>query len=212
MKKLILLIILLNSYQLLYSQNFEGEIIFKIRHELSDTTLGSYEQLPQKMTYLISGDHSRLDQSTRIGIQSLVSDTLTKKSNLLFDLMDQKIGISINYEQTDSNEVRKYSYIDEEKIICGITCKKAILNSYNHKTEEAHTSVIYYTNEIRSSYSNIFKDLKGFALEYQLTTNDLKSSYSAKEINHKPIDPKNFAITKNTKIFTMEEFQSLLKK
>ena len=78
-----------------YGQGFEGVITYEIKHEYLDSSLEN-KLMPSKMDFYISGEMARVDQHTRIGIQSTLIDTLTKKHMLLIQLMDKKFGIVIN--------------------------------------------------------------------------------------------------------------------
>lgn len=183
-----------------YGQGFEGVITYEINHDYLDSSFEN-KLMPSKMDFYISGEMARVDQHTRIGIQSTLIDTITKKHMLLIQLMDKKFGIVI---KEDSNEIEKISYSQNKKKILDFNCFKAIIN------EENSTSTIYYTKQISKSYNNNFKNLNGFPLYYEIISPKFISSYSAIEINDTIVDPILFEIDKNTSIYTMKEFQELM--
>ena len=54
------------------------------------------------------GELARIDQSTKIGTQTTIIDTLLKRKILLINLMDKKFGIILN--DNDTNEFEKVIY------------------------------------------------------------------------------------------------------
>ena len=60
-----------------------------------DSTLKN-KVMPSKLDFYISGEFARIDQHTKIGVQTTIIDTLLNKHILLIQLMDKKFGIIIN--------------------------------------------------------------------------------------------------------------------
>ena len=186
----------------IYSQSFEGLITYSITHNYIDSSLKN-KVMPSKLDFYISGELARIDQHTKIGVQTTIIDTLINKHILLIQLMDKKFGIIIN-EETDTNELEKITYTNDQKLFQNIICNKAIINNNNS------TSVVYFTNEINNAYNINFKKLKGFPLYYEIISPDLISSYEVSKITKQAVDPMLFEIDKNTSIYTMKDFQSLM--
>ena len=92
MNKLISLFYFLISITSL-SQGFEGLIRYKITHTSLDSTINEIGTMPTKLDFYISGELARIDQSTKIGTQTTIIDTLLKRNILLINLMDKKFGI-----------------------------------------------------------------------------------------------------------------------
>ena len=186
----------------IYSQSFEGLITYSITHNYIDSSLKN-KVMPSKLDFYISGELARIDQHTKIGVQTTIIDTLINKHILLIQLMDKKFGIIIN-EETDTNELEKITYTNDQKLFQNIICNKAIINNKNS------TSVVYFTNEINNAYNINFKKLKGFPLYYEIISPDFISSYEVSKITKQAVDPMLFEIDKNTSIYTMKDFQSLM--
>ena len=186
----------------IYSQSFEGLITYSITHNYIDSSLKNKE-MPSKLDFYISGELARIDQHTKIGVQTTIIDTLIDKHILLIQLMDKKFGIIIN-EENDTNELEKITYTNDQKLFQNIICNKAIINNNNS------TSVVYFTNEINNAYNINFKKLKGFPLYYEIISPDFISSYEVSKITKQAVDPMLFEIDKNTSIYTMKDFQSLM--
>ena len=185
-----------------YSQSFEGLITYSITHNYIDSSLKN-KVMPSKLDFYISGELARIDQHTKIGVQTTIIDTLINKHILLIQLMDKKFGIIIN-EENDTNELEKITYTNDQKLFQNIICNKAIINNNNS------TSVVYFTNEINNAYNINFKKLKGFPLYYEIISPDFISSYEVSKITKQAVDPMLFEIDKNTSIYTMKDFQSLM--
>jgi len=191
-----------------FSQGFEGLISYKITHTSLDSTFNEIATMPTKLDFYISGELARIDQSTKIGTQTTIIDTLLKRNILLINLMDKKFGIIL--DGNDTSEVENIIYTEESENFLGIECKKAIINSINKKTKKSTTSTIYYTNKIDNSYNINFKKLKGFPIYYEIISNNIISTYLAVEMTKKNIDPKIFEIDNKTSIYKMEDFRALM--
>ena len=191
-----------------FSQGFEGFISYKITHTSLDSTINEIATMPTKLDFYISGELARIDQSTKIGTQTTIIDTLLKRNILLINLMDKKFGIIL--DANDTSDVENIIYSKESEDFLGIECKKAIINSINKKTKKSTTSTIYYTNKIDNSYNINFKKLKGFPIYYEIISNNIVSTYLAVEMTKKNIDPKIFEIDNKTSIYKMEEFKALM--
>ena len=63
-----------------FSQGFEGLISYKITHTSLDTTINEIGTMPTKLDFYISGELARIDQSTKIGTQTTIIDTLLKRN------------------------------------------------------------------------------------------------------------------------------------
>lgn len=191
-----------------FSQGFEGLISYKITHTSLDSNINEIATMPTKLDFYISGELARIDQSTKIGTQTTIIDTLLKRNILLINLMDKKFGIIL--DGNDTSDVENIIYSEESEDFLGIECKKAIINSINKKTKKSTTSTIYYTNKIDNSYNINFKKLKGFPIYYEIISNNIISTYLAVEMTKKNIDPKIFEIDNKTSIYKMEDFRALM--
>jgi hypothetical protein len=207
MNKLISLFYFLISITSL-SQGFEGLIRYKITHTSLDSTINEIGTMPTKLDFYISGELARIDQSTKIGTQTTIIDTLLKINILLINLMDKKFGIILN--NNDTIDVENIIYTEETEDFLEIECKKAIINSINKKTNRSTTSTIYYTKKIDNSYNINFKKLNGFPIYYEIISDNIISTYLAVEMIKKNIDPKIFEIDNKTSIYKMEDFKALM--
>ncbi len=190
------------------AQSFEGEIFFEIQHIFDDSSKNN-GRLPNQMNYIISGEFSKINQSTAIGSQSIIKDTLSKKSLLLIKIMDDDIAIILE-DKKDTNEIVQITYQENFKTILNFKCQKAIVNTYNKLSEKNSTSIIYFTTEISNSYCNNFNQLLGFPLSYEINSDNITSIYTATKITRSTINPQEFEVNKHTKRFTLKEFKKLM--
>lgn len=193
----------------LFSQGFEGLITFNISHSNIDSSKKELDIMPSKLDFYISGELARVDQFTKIGIQTTLIDTLSKKHILLIDLMEKKFGIILTNLE-DSNEIEKIRYSNEIAAFSKIECEKAIINNLNLSNNRTSISTVYYTKEISNSYNINFKGLNGFPINYEIVSENIISTYTIVDCVNKKIDPKLFEIDKNTLIYTMEDFKALM--
>lgn len=183
------------------AQGFEGVITFEINHKYSNSSSKDKKLMPSKLEYYISGKLARIDQHTNIGVQTTIIDTLSKKHILLIQLMDKKFGILIEKEL---NSLEETTYLKDTDSILEFLCNKAIIK------DDKSSSTLLYTSKISNAYNTNFKNLKGFPLQYEITSKDFISSYKASTIIQKPIDPMMFEIDNQTSIYTMKDFQNLM--
>ncbi len=191
------------------AQHFEGEIIFSASHKYRDTTIHSTPNLSENIKYSISDEFVRIDQSTQLGDQAVIYDTLSNIKTIVIQQNEHTIAIKLNKE-TDSNLIIKTSYFNDSLTICGISCKKAVWNTYKKDDAKLSYADIYYTDSISGTYAENFDNLRGFPLKYEIISGDIESIYTATSISKKSIDPIIFKVDKKVKTYSMEEFKSLM--
>tara|TARA_B100000424_G_C22934998_1_gene497487 strand:- start:234 stop:872 length:639 start_codon:yes stop_codon:yes gene_type:complete len=191
------------------AQHFEGEIIFSASHKYRDTSIHSTPNLSEEVKYSISAEFVRIDQSTQLGNQAVIYDTLSNTKTIVIQQNEHTIAIKINKE-SDPNLSIKTSYFDDSLTICGISCKKAVWNTYRKDDAKLSYAEIYYTNSISGTYAENFDDLLGFPLKYEIISGDIESIYTATSISKTTIDPTIFKVDKKVKTYSMEEFKSLM--
>ncbi len=190
---------------------FEGKVVYGIQYEDVPQEMEGYESmLPQEMSIHIKGPKTRLEQSMGMGGQQVViTNTETKVSSLLLDLMGQKIHIKLSKEEVEENEKLKVKpevkYVNEKKKIAGYKCKKAELTY-----ETGETITVYYTEKIPSSAHNEYSYLKGYPLEYQSTQSGMMVTLSAKEVKETSIEDSSFEVPEGYDEMSMDEFQQMI--
>ena len=191
------------------AQHFEGEIIFSASHKYRDTSVHSTPNLSEEVKYSISAEFVRIDQSTQLGNQAVIYDTLSNTKTIVIQQNEHTIAIKINKE-SDPHLSIKTSYFDDSLNICGISCKRAVWNTYKKDNAKLSYAEIYYTNSIPGTYAENFDNLLGFPLKYEIISSDIESIYTATSISKTTIDPTIFKVDKKVKTYSMEEFKSLM--
>ena len=125
------------------SQSFEGMITYEINHEYFDSSTKDKKLMPSKLEYYISGELARIDQHTKIGVQTSIIDTLLKKHILLIQLMDKKFGIII---ENEINNTEKTTYLSNSVGLCFSTHK---VLSVNLSIRVLSSNVIIYVQKLQ---------------------------------------------------------------
>ncbi len=193
----------------LFSQNFEGEVIFIASHKFTDSNLTTTPNLPSKMVYYISNEYVRIEQETQIGKQIVLFDTLSKIKTILINQNGENLAIQL-LKEVDSNVSTKITDLNDSLKICDFSCYKILWNSYNEKLSTNSFAEIYCTDEIANGYMENFEKLPGFPLKYTLTSAGIESTYQAISVSKKQVDPSVFKLDKKIPKYTFEEFKSLM--
>lgn len=107
---------------------------------------------------------------------------------------------------------KKTTLIDGlEKEICGIKCKKALMND----DDDAIAPIeIYYTNIISIKNPNAngpFSEIPGVMLKFDLTVNKIRYTFTASDICEEKIEDSFFNPIKGYQKITQEEMQELMR-
>ena len=206
----IFLTILIFVSSSVYAQNHNGKIEFKIDYDLVKELESQRPSLATKMIVYIKNDFSRKEEVTRIGSQVLINNNKNGISYLLMQIANEKLAIQVQDSSVNNNLKEKITYLDETKTIAGYLCKKAIINSYDSKKEEANTIELYYTEEIVGVYDLKFKKLTGTPLKYTVNSNGMTVTYTATNVSKVEQNKFLFEIPKDFNILSMSEFKRLM--
>jgi len=210
MKKIFLLLIYLTLWTYTISQDFIGKISYSIDYDLDEHMESQRSMLPTQMITYISKNASRVEQETMIGEQIVISNHKRNTTVLLMNLMGQKVSIEIpNEKNNDQDKEVNITYLEQEKMIAGYACKKALYSSSSK--EKNNVSIhVYYTPEISSKYNQQFKELKGMPLEYSVVTQGMTLNFVATEIIQQKVDKSLFKTPKDYNSMTLENFQKMM--
>ena len=152
-------------------------------------------------TVYIKGSKSRSDLVSSSYTLTSFSDTKSDTTVILRVLGNTRYMTFLN-EQKKREKNRKYEGIvfsptNESKTILGYECKKVVA-----KLKDGSTYNVYYAPTIIPShreYEYQFKDLPGFALEYETESEDgkIKFKYSAVKITLSPVQAAKFDLPKS---------------
>ena len=200
-----LCILALLTPSLLFSQDFEGKIIFSVTYASQD----SISKVPshfknQTITEYISDDRIRIDQSSSIGNQVSVYRANDSTYFILLNAEDSKIAITMSKEFAVSTgkKVPKIKYKWKSRNIAGFKCKLAIVTYPNEEPIE-----VYYTKEISPTVNQKFEGLKGYPLLFYFVIDNVIEYHSAVSLEVKELEDDLFEIPEGYKVMTLEEFQ-----
>lgn len=138
---------------------------------------------------------SKTEADLGFGKSVVYYNSLNKTTTTLFELMGKKMGFYSNEEElnkmlreTDSASIQRNAfnkqdvlieYLNEEKTVAGIKCKKAIIHYQNRRLEDQQQEVWYcpefileqgirFNELIRSASIPGLKKLKGFPMEMEI--------------------------------------------
>lgn len=223
MKKLISIAIILSTFLFAFNthviaqkkKDFKGVITFEISYA-GNIEAAQLAQLPKTSVTKILGNKTRVDFSQGPASFSQIVDGDAKTTLMLLDVMGQKFAIKQTKEQIEAEmkdqQEPVIKYYDDSKEIAGYEVKKAEIISIPKESTDTVKVICWYTEEIGSQEMNFtdkFKGLKGFALEYNMNANEITMTYTAKEIKKGGVKDTDFLQPTDFKEITMEELQNM---
>lgn len=145
---------------------------FKIEYvKLAEELDGNKEELPTDFVMYFKDRKTRSElASPGEGNVVIITNSQNYDTYTLIDLPSKKIAI----EQKGSDQKVERDSFDksmtvtettETKVICGLTCKKAIVN-YTEDGKKA-TTTVYYTTEITPANNDTYSKINGFLMEFE---------------------------------------------
>ncbi|MFH2143291.1 MAG: DUF4412 domain-containing protein [Bacteroidota bacterium] len=196
------------------SQNyFEGTIKYNITYEGRELSAAEKAQMPSEQVVYYKEGQARTDMVTAMGTVITISNSDTKETVLLLDMLGNKMAVKSSKEENEKaiSEMTEPEIVslDETKEIAGYKCKKTEIKSDGNKI------TAYTTDELNVKDANWqnYKDLTGVMLEYSVNNSqdeDLIMTFSAVEITKSKIKPKIFEVPSDYQMMTQEEFKSML--
>ncbi len=126
-------------------------------------------------------------------------------------LINKKYATKLDKAAVDKmNEKYSKFYIsklDEKKEIAGYNCKKALVVFDDVANESFY---VYYTDEINISHpnwSNIFKDIDGVLLEYQMERYGIMMKFTAKSVSKTKVEDSEFQLTSDYENLTLTDLE-----
>lgn len=114
-----------------------------------------------------------------------------------------------NAVDTQNSKYSKFyiSKLDEKKEIAGYNCKKALVVFDDVANESFY---VYYTDEINiqdPNWSNIFKDIDGVLLEYQMERYGIMMKFTAKSVTQTKVEDSDFQLTTDYETLTLSDLE-----
>ena len=203
--KLISLLCLILLVGSISAQTFEGKITFGIDYELPEVMEAQRSMLPSEMIIYIAKGHVRIEQKTMMGDNNVITDTKSKTSVLLMNMMGKKMAITMT-DDGKEKPTPKIVYSKDTKKIAGYECKNATYITEDEAGEEQEMEV-YYTEEIPSEANDKLPGLKGYPLEYTINAQGMIMTLSAKTVSKEKVSKKLFEIPEGYEKMSMEDFK-----
>ncbi|GAB4300257.1 MAG: hypothetical protein Kow0068_23580 [Marinilabiliales bacterium] len=194
------------------SEYFQGYIKYKITSEGRELSATEKAQMPSELIVYYKEGKSRQEMVTAMGNIVTISDSETKETIMLIDMMGNKLAIKTSKEENEKAlaEMKEpeINYLNETKEIAGYTCKKAEI-----KTEQGEITA-YLTEDIKVKNANwnSYKGLNGIMLEYTANSNqdeDLILIFTAVEVKSTKVNSSMFTIPAGYEEVSSEEARSM---
>ncbi|MCW3094023.1 MAG: hypothetical protein JWP81_5092 [Ferruginibacter sp.] len=138
-----------------------------------------------KLTVYLKGGLSRTEMTSSLGTETTLHNSKTGNAAILKEYSGQKLMITLTREDWE-NRNKKFNGITFEnspdtKVIQGYTCKHAIA-----KLKDGTSVSVYYAPDliaINKDYSQAFRSLPGFPMQYELETAKLIFKYTIASID-----------------------------
>ncbi len=188
---------------------FEDSITFKIEYlEVPPEVEGMESMLPQNLHMHRKGELVKIEQDVMGGSQTVIVDNEKKESHILMDMIGQKIDVYLDREAIEKAEEEVKEPIIKDlngtKTILGYRCKKASITNVETGIEQ----IVFFTKKIDITHKD-FKSLKGFPLEYQVTSNGMSMKIVATDVTQTKLSPSIFEIPEGYEQMTMEELNQM---
>jgi len=194
----------------LKAQLFEGKILYDI--ELGkDLDPKAQMMMPQKSTFYIKGNKSRMEAELPMGMSNVTITDLEKKtSTVLLNFLGNKYAIEEPVKEETEFESKRFkiSNSEETKKIAGYLCKKAQIIYIDTATGEEMNADAWFTDEIITNsrlLEQSFAQLNGTLMEFLISQEGLTMKLTAKEVTSQAVDDKLFSLPSDYHRTTREE-------
>lgn len=188
----------------------EGTITYDILIQpKNDEAKGAASGLTGAKTiiYLKGGLH-RTDMTSSLGTEITIYNAKVGNAAILKEYSGQKLMITLTKENWESKNKKfegiSFEQATETKVIKGYNCKRAFA-----KLKDGSAISVYYTPDlipINKDYSQLFKNLPGLPMEYELETKKLIFKYNLTQIDFSPLQASKFDFPKSGyRIMTYDE-------
>lgn len=156
----------------------------------------------------LKGALTRTDMTSTLGTETTIYNAKIGNAAILKEYSGQKLMITLTKENWDARN-KKFDGITfentaETKVIEGYNCKRAVA-----KLKDGSALSVFYTSDlipVNKEYSQAFKNLPGFPLEYEFETEKLILKYSLTNIDFSPVAASRFDFPKSGyRIMTYDE-------
>jgi GLPGLI family protein len=174
-----------------------GKIIFEISYPESNMDEQRLAMMPKKSILYFKDNMSKAEVPMAAGKMVIISNNKTETATMLMDMMGKKNQIEMSKEDMEKQKSKAKPQVEktnETKLICGYTCKKAIVTITTAKGSGKFD--VWYTNDlkVKNSYSSRIEGIDGFMLEFSSIENGMNIKMTATSVEPMTIDDSEFVI------------------
>lgn len=192
----------------------EGIVEFEVSYPELDPSSVLADLLPTKMVMKFKDDKFATDLSAGFGMfkMSIVNDGDEKEFSQLVKLINEKFIVSYDeaggLNSLGNLPIARIEETGKTKMIAEFECKEAMVHL---EGDSSLPFTIYYTDEIKlanSNWFNIFSEIDGVLLEYQIERYNLCTRFKATKVIQQEIEDEVFDISEEYESITEEEMNS----
>ncbi len=152
-----------------------------------------------KSILYLKGGLSRTEMISALGNEITIHNGKVGNAVILKEYSGQKLMITMNKDNWEQRNKKfdgiNFENTNETKVIEGYSCKKAIAT-----LKDGSIISVYYTPDLtlmNKEYSQAFKNLPGFPMEYEFETAKSKFNYLVSAIDLSPVAASKFDFPKS---------------
>ena len=194
---------------------FTGTVVYDVK-TVGDVPEQAAAMMPTESTMKVTSDKMiQVMHSSMMDIKT-INDATAQVSNMLMDMMGQKLNIRNTAAQLADQRKKAGMEITiklapETKTIAGYLCKRAIMTMKSNQTAEQNYDV-YYTEDIdvsRFTWGNLFPTVNGLPLEFSMNQGPFTIKMTAKSVKKETIPESEFVIPTDFKQVTQDDLQTI---
>lgn len=190
----------------------EGKVTYDITYPENNFDDNVKAVLPKEMVLSFSNNKVRMDLQMGMGMNNfIIADNETNQLVMLMDMMGNKISVKLSDKELKKKSGTAEDFVvsktKETKEIAGYKCQKADV-----KGKDGGIFTIWFTDDIEVKnpiWTNDFKNIDGFLLEFRMEQNGLTMNMKAKSISPEKISADLFIIPAGYKEITSEELTKM---
>jgi GLPGLI family protein len=194
---------------------FTGTVVYDVK-TVGDVPEQAQAMMPTESTMKMTSDKMiQVMHSSMMDIKT-INDATAQVSNMLMDMMGQKLNIRNTAAQIADQKKQLGMEITikpatETKTIAGYLCKRAIMTMKSNQTAE-QTYDVYYTEDIdvsKFTWGNSFPNVNGLPLEFTMNQGPFTIKMTAKSVKKESIPESEFVIPTDFKQVTQDELRQM---
>lgn len=202
----------------LFSQDFEGKIVFKIDIK-GDFSAQEKMMLPSEAVTFCKGDKTRTEMTMGFGMNTTsIADSKTGNSVALMNLLGSKYAIETkgdaeNLENEKFSKNTKVDVTNETKTIAGYLCKKAIVKVTDPETKKTTEMDVWFAKDLNVNNGfakGPFAKIEGTMLEFSLEQQGMNMNFQASSITKQKVDDQMFVVPEGYKKMTQEDLMKMM--